>query len=87
MTGGIASVVHRLTIDHGGYRDVLVLRQYEYADSDMAAGPGFAQSDEWLESEDPGPDPGQRGHPGDPRLGDTPGRLGGRLRHPAAAGA
>jgi hypothetical protein len=29
MTGGIASVVHRLTIDHGSYRDVLVLRQYE----------------------------------------------------------
>jgi hypothetical protein len=28
MTGGIASVVHRLTIDHGSYRDVLVLRQY-----------------------------------------------------------
>jgi aminoglycoside phosphotransferase (APT) family kinase protein len=27
MTGGIASVVHRLTIDHGSYRDVLVLRQ------------------------------------------------------------
>lgn len=35
MTGGTASVVHRLTIDHGSYRDVLVLRQYEYADSDM----------------------------------------------------
>ena len=30
MTGGIASVVHRLTIDCGGYRDVLVLRQYEH---------------------------------------------------------
>jgi aminoglycoside phosphotransferase (APT) family kinase protein len=44
MTGGISSVVHRLTIDHGTYRDVLVLRQYEHADSDMAAGPGFAQS-------------------------------------------
>jgi aminoglycoside phosphotransferase (APT) family kinase protein len=44
MTGGIASVVHRLTIDHGSYRDVLVLRQYEHADSDIAAGPGFAQS-------------------------------------------
>jgi alkanesulfonate monooxygenase SsuD/methylene tetrahydromethanopterin reductase-like flavin-dependent oxidoreductase (luciferase family) len=29
MAGGIASVVHRLTIDHGSYRDVLVLRQYE----------------------------------------------------------
>jgi hypothetical protein len=28
MTGGIGSVVHRLTIDHGSYRDVLVLRQY-----------------------------------------------------------
>ena len=37
MTGGIGSVVHRLTIDHGSYRDVLVLRQYEDADSDMAA--------------------------------------------------
>ena len=30
MTGGVASVVHRLTIDHGGYRNVLVLRQYEH---------------------------------------------------------
>jgi aminoglycoside phosphotransferase (APT) family kinase protein len=29
MTGGIASVLHRLTIDHGSYGDVLVLRQYE----------------------------------------------------------
>jgi len=29
MTGGVASVVHRLTVDHGGRRDVLVLRQYE----------------------------------------------------------
>jgi aminoglycoside phosphotransferase (APT) family kinase protein len=28
MTGGLASVVHRLTIDRGGYREVLVLRQY-----------------------------------------------------------
>jgi aminoglycoside phosphotransferase (APT) family kinase protein len=42
MTGGIASVVHRLTIDRGGYRDVLVLRQYEHgvlarADSDPTA--------------------------------------------------
>jgi len=37
MTGGMASVVHRLTIDHGSYRDVLVLRQYEVADSDTAA--------------------------------------------------
>ena len=37
MTGGIGSVVHRLTIDHGSYRDVLVLRQYEQADSDTAA--------------------------------------------------
>ena len=37
MTGGIGSVVHRLTIDHGSYRGVLVLRQYEHADSDMAA--------------------------------------------------
>lgn len=34
---GIGSVVHRLTIDHGRYRDVLVLRQYEHADSDTAA--------------------------------------------------
>jgi aminoglycoside phosphotransferase (APT) family kinase protein len=42
MTGGIASAVHRLTIDHGSYRDVLVLRQYEYADSDMAE--RFAQA-------------------------------------------
>ena len=32
MTGGISSVVHRLTIDHGSYRDVLVLRQYERED-------------------------------------------------------
>jgi aminoglycoside phosphotransferase (APT) family kinase protein len=31
MTGGIDSVVHRLTIDYGSYRDVLVLRQYEHA--------------------------------------------------------
>src|SRR5215469_1163040 len=30
MTGGISSVVHRLTIDHGSYRDALVLRQYEH---------------------------------------------------------
>ncbi len=37
MTGGIGSVVHRLTIDHGSYRDMLVLRQYEHADSDTAA--------------------------------------------------
>lgn len=37
MTGGIVSVVHRLTIDHGSYRDVLVLRQYERADNDTAA--------------------------------------------------
>ena len=29
MTGGISSVVHQLTIDHGGYREVLVLRRYE----------------------------------------------------------
>ena len=32
MTGGISSVVHRLTVDHGSYRDVLVLRQYEPGD-------------------------------------------------------
>ncbi|MBO0836743.1 MAG: aminoglycoside phosphotransferase family protein [Actinobacteria bacterium] len=31
MTGGISSAVHRLTIDYGSYRDVLVLRQYEHA--------------------------------------------------------
>ena len=37
MTGGIGSVVHRLTIDHGSRRDVLVLRQYEQADGAMAA--------------------------------------------------
>lgn len=36
MTGGIVSVVHRLTIDHGSYRHVLVLRQYAHADSDTA---------------------------------------------------
>jgi aminoglycoside phosphotransferase (APT) family kinase protein len=30
MTGGIVSVVHRLTIDRGGHRQVLVLRQYEH---------------------------------------------------------
>ena len=38
MTGGIASAVHRLTIDHGSYREVLVLRQYEHAGSDTALG-------------------------------------------------
>ncbi|HTX85703.1 MAG TPA: aminoglycoside phosphotransferase family protein [Streptosporangiaceae bacterium] len=38
MTGGISgSVVHRLTIDYGSYRHVVVLRQYEHADSDTAA--------------------------------------------------
>ena len=42
MTGGITSLVHQLTIDHGSYRDVLVLRQYEpgvlaFMDSDTAA--------------------------------------------------
>ena len=41
MTGGISSAVHRLTIDHGGYRDVLVLRQYDHgvapADSETPA--------------------------------------------------
>jgi aminoglycoside phosphotransferase (APT) family kinase protein len=37
MTGGIVSVVHRLTIDHGSHRDVLVLRQYEHAEPDAAA--------------------------------------------------
>jgi aminoglycoside phosphotransferase len=30
MTGGVASAVHRLTIDRGGDRDILVLRQYEH---------------------------------------------------------
>jgi aminoglycoside phosphotransferase (APT) family kinase protein len=29
LTGGISSAVHRVTVDHGGYRDVLVLRQCE----------------------------------------------------------
>jgi aminoglycoside phosphotransferase (APT) family kinase protein len=29
MTGGVASVVHRLTIERGSSRDVLVLRQYD----------------------------------------------------------
>ena len=48
MTGGIGSVVHRLTIDHGSYRDVLVLRQYEYTDSDMAA--LYRQQSGWLPS-------------------------------------
>jgi aminoglycoside phosphotransferase (APT) family kinase protein len=37
MTGGSGSAVHRLTIDHGRYRDELVLRQYEHADSGTAA--------------------------------------------------
>ena len=42
MTGGITTVVHRLTIDRGGRRDVLVLRQYErgvgaHVDSDTVA--------------------------------------------------
>jgi aminoglycoside phosphotransferase (APT) family kinase protein len=37
MTGGIGSVVHRLTVDRGSYRDVLVLRQYEYAEGDTTA--------------------------------------------------
>ena len=37
MTGGDASAVHQLTIDHRSYRDVLVLRQYEDADNDVAA--------------------------------------------------
>lgn len=37
MTGGISSVVHRLTIDRGGHREVLVLRQYEHAGHDEAA--------------------------------------------------
>jgi len=37
MTGGISSVVHQLTIDHGSHRDVLVLRQYEHAGRDTAA--------------------------------------------------
>jgi aminoglycoside phosphotransferase (APT) family kinase protein len=42
MTGGVASAVHRLTIDRGGYQDMLVLRQYQpwalaLIDSDTAA--------------------------------------------------
>jgi aminoglycoside phosphotransferase (APT) family kinase protein len=42
MTGGVSSVVHRLTIEHDGRRDVLVLRQYEHrvlarVDSETAA--------------------------------------------------
>jgi aminoglycoside phosphotransferase (APT) family kinase protein len=37
MTGGIGSVVHRLTIDRGAYRDVLVLRQYKHAEGGAAA--------------------------------------------------
>src|SRR5262245_59098092 len=37
MTGGIASTVHRLTIDHGSRRDVLILRQYEHAEAGTAA--------------------------------------------------
>lgn len=37
MTGGIVSVVHRLTIDHGSYRDVLVLRQYEHDTAGMTS--------------------------------------------------
>jgi aminoglycoside phosphotransferase (APT) family kinase protein len=37
MTGGVGSAVHRLTIDHGSYRDVLVLRQHDDADSETAA--------------------------------------------------
>ncbi|MGC0418013.1 aminoglycoside phosphotransferase family protein [Embleya sp. AB8] len=37
MTGGITSAVHRLTIDHGSHRDVLVLRRYEQAERGTAA--------------------------------------------------
>jgi aminoglycoside phosphotransferase (APT) family kinase protein len=37
MTGGIASVVHRLTVDRGSYRDVLILRQYEQTSGDTVA--------------------------------------------------
>jgi aminoglycoside phosphotransferase (APT) family kinase protein len=37
MTGGIGSVVHRLTVDRGNCQHVLVLRQYEDTDSDTAA--------------------------------------------------
>ena len=36
MTGGISSTVHRLTVDHGTYREVLILRQYEQANGDTA---------------------------------------------------
>jgi Ser/Thr protein kinase RdoA (MazF antagonist) len=37
MTGGIVSAVHRLSIDLGSYRDMLVLRQYEHEGSQTAA--------------------------------------------------
>ena len=40
LTGGLSSVVHRLTIEHGGHggpREVLVLRRYEHADGGTAA--------------------------------------------------
>jgi aminoglycoside phosphotransferase (APT) family kinase protein len=43
MTGGIVSVVHRLTVDHGSYRDVLVLRQYEHRGRALADGDTAAQ--------------------------------------------
>lgn len=36
MTGGIISAVHRLTVDAGGQRYPLVLRQYEHAAASMA---------------------------------------------------
>jgi aminoglycoside phosphotransferase (APT) family kinase protein len=36
MTGGIISAVHRLTVDAGGPRYSLVLRQYEHARADLA---------------------------------------------------
>jgi hypothetical protein len=36
MTGGIISAVHRLTVDAGGLRYPLVLRQYEHAAASLA---------------------------------------------------
>lgn len=37
MTGGIVSTVHRLTVDSGGHRGVVVLRRYEHASRETAA--------------------------------------------------
>jgi aminoglycoside phosphotransferase (APT) family kinase protein len=36
MTGGIMSAVHRVTVESGGRRHLLVLRQYEHAAPDLA---------------------------------------------------